>query len=70
MAPRLWLLRVAEPVPLGSLGGQSISPKELGSFIGGTQSISKGAYHKTVIFIIIDFIVSALIIYCKCVRAE
>ena len=31
-------LRVTEPVPLGSLGGQSKFPKELGSFNGGVQS--------------------------------
>ena len=58
---------VAEPVPLGFLGGQSIPPKQSGAFNGGVQIFTKGAsfYHKTVNFIIVDFIVSTLTIHCK-----
>ena len=58
------LPRVVEPVPLGSLGGQSVSPKELSSFIGGFRALPGGAsfYHKTDIFIIIDFIVSIVFV--------
>ena len=47
--------RVAEPVPLGSLGGQSLPPREFGSFIGGFRALPGGASftHKTVIFILV-----------------
>ena len=73
---------VAKPVLLGSLGGKSLLPNELGfSFEGGkrggawgrmVKALPGGAsfYHKTVKFTIIDFIISALTIYCKCVPAE
>lgn len=49
--------RVAEPVPFGSLGGQSLLPKELGYFMGLLRALSGGTSFTIKLFnlTIIDF---------------
>ena len=54
------------------LGGKSLLPKRVSFFVAGLRALPGGAsfYRKKFNFTITDFIVTALTIYCNCVRAE